>query len=446
MKKTAKKIVIVLLLLLLIGWILMYFFCPKKDMVTGNLTSKDAVTTLEQNANKVTNSGFRFISDDITLKSEKGFDFPVNSAESMQPYSQDLDESMLKAVNYLKDNANKQLNIIGRYQAEEKNETAFADLGLARAESIKAQFVKLGVNPEQIKVVSKAYPEAVANQDKQYLGMIDFDVITKEEIKVATNKGFSAMGDGFELKGQNGFNFAIHSDKVIKPYPTDLEENLAKVVSFLKENPANQITVVGRYQADEENKTLFPNLGLARSQKIKDQLINLGVNSQQLVISGQVDNNAVADDKGQYLGMIDFAVKKLDEQATNTRKQEMKNLLLALNEKPLTLYFGSDSTQITLSDAEKERFVKIVEFLDYAPRAQALITGHTDSSGSSEQNMIIGKERAQFAANYLTESGLHKNQIIVDSKGADAPIADNNTEEGKAKNRRVTITINTNEK
>lgn len=66
------------------------------------------------------------------------------------------------------------------------------------------------------------------------------------------------------------------------------------------------------------------------------------------------------------------------------------------------------------------------------------IVGHTDSDGSDESNLDLSKRRAASVKNVLTsEFGIDASRMDTDGKGESEPVADNNTPEGKANNRRV---------
>ncbi len=65
------------------------------------------------------------------------------------------------------------------------------------------------------------------------------------------------------------------------------------------------------------------------------------------------------------------------------------------------------------------------------------ITGHTDSQGSPEANLRLSEARANSVADYFVEQGISRDRIIIVGKGETEPIASNDTEEGRAQNRRV---------
>jgi outer membrane protein OmpA-like peptidoglycan-associated protein len=69
------------------------------------------------------------------------------------------------------------------------------------------------------------------------------------------------------------------------------------------------------------------------------------------------------------------------------------------------------------------------------------INGHTDSTGSADYNYNLSNRRAQSVTNYLASHGVDQNRLISQGMGPDQPIASNDTEEGRAQNRRVELQI-----
>ena len=84
----------------------------------------------------------------------------------------------------------------------------------------------------------------------------------------------------------------------------------------------------------------------------------------------------------------------------------------------------------------------IYNLLIQAEQTKVTIVGHTDNTGSNSVNTPLSLDRAQAVVNYLIDRGIPYNRIqTVDGKGSDEPIGDNNTSSGRAKNRRVEITL-----
>lgn len=85
---------------------------------------------------------------------------------------------------------------------------------------------------------------------------------------------------------------------------------------------------------------------------------------------------------------------------------------------------------------------KIYNLLVQAENSKLTIVGHTDNVGGDAANVPLSRNRAQAVVSYLKQKGIPENRFqLIDGKGASEPVADNSTEAGKAKNRRVVITF-----
>jgi hypothetical protein len=74
---------------------------------------------------------------------------------------------------------------------------------------------------------------------------------------------------------------------------------------------------------------------------------------------------------------------------------------------------------------------------EHIPEDRVVIAGFTDNVGSQEYNLELGRRRAQAVAEILIGEGVPAGQLSVVSYGKDRPVADNGTEDGRARNRRV---------
>ena len=103
------------------------------------------------------------------------------------------------------------------------------------------------------------------------------------------------------------------------------------------------------------------------------------------------------------------------------------------------LFFATNKTQI-LPESE-EALNDLAAFLTKHEAVAIRITGHTDAVGSDEANQILSEGRANAVRDELIQRGIAAERIEAEGKGESEPIADNATEEGRAKNRRVEFTI-----
>ena len=104
------------------------------------------------------------------------------------------------------------------------------------------------------------------------------------------------------------------------------------------------------------------------------------------------------------------------------------------------ILFGFNSSE--LSDEAKASLTEFAEVLKATPDADVAILGHTDNLGTEKANQSVSEKRAKAVAKYLTEQEVAETQIKdVLGMSFNQPVASNDTEEGKAQNRRVEVFI-----
>lgn len=133
------------------------------------------------------------------------------------------------------------------------------------------------------------------------------------------------------------------------------------------------------------------------------------------------------------------------EKIKNTVEEyDLKDVTVSKSEKGLTIsveniQFEPDSD--ILLKSEKEKLHKLGEILKTVSN-DLLITGHCADRGTRGAQQNLSESRASAVANFLVEEGVRDSyHIFTQGKGAREPIASNKTEAGRAKNRRVEITI-----
>jgi outer membrane protein OmpA-like peptidoglycan-associated protein len=104
------------------------------------------------------------------------------------------------------------------------------------------------------------------------------------------------------------------------------------------------------------------------------------------------------------------------------------NITFAVNSADLNAQFFSalEGVSVVLKEYEKT----VVE-----------VAGHTDSTGSDQTNQVLSERRAQAVASYLSTHGVKSQRLITIGAGEGHPVASNDTEQGRAANRRVELTI-----
>jgi outer membrane protein OmpA-like peptidoglycan-associated protein len=98
--------------------------------------------------------------------------------------------------------------------------------------------------------------------------------------------------------------------------------------------------------------------------------------------------------------------------------------------------------QSELTPAAQSKLDSLIPKLQSAEVVSIKVIGHTDSVGSDTYNQALSERRASSVAAYLLSQGLAPNKLTSEGKGQSQPVADNETEEGRAKNRRVELHVN----
>lgn len=113
----------------------------------------------------------------------------------------------------------------------------------------------------------------------------------------------------------------------------------------------------------------------------------------------------------------------------------MEGKMVVLN----NIFYDTDA--YTLRDESKVELEKVVGFLEENPSVKVEISGHTDNTGTPEYNMTLSANRAEEVVRYLVGRGVDPSRLKAMGYGESRPVADNETETGRALNRRTELKI-----
>ena len=103
------------------------------------------------------------------------------------------------------------------------------------------------------------------------------------------------------------------------------------------------------------------------------------------------------------------------------------------------IYFNFNS--YSLSDESKAVLDQLIEFLNENPKIRIQIQGHTDNIGNDADNLYLSENRARSVYDYLLTKNIEKFRLTFKGYGETMPVATNDTEEGRARNRRTVFVI-----
>jgi len=111
---------------------------------------------------------------------------------------------------------------------------------------------------------------------------------------------------------------------------------------------------------------------------------------------------------------------------------------------PMRFMFDSRTLQFDLDRAEllpgaEQTLSPVVDYLRDFPEVSVTVAGHTCWLGTEMHNQTLSENRAQAVADYLISQGVEADRLVVEAYGESRPIATNQTDEGRQRNRRVEI-------
>ena len=250
---------------------------------------------------------------------------------------------------------------------------------------------------------------------------------------------FNLSGNDLNYTCHDNFKFLKDGFKNLQPINDSINTGIEMLKTYFNNNPNDKIVITGYALSSEKNTSAFPNLALARANDIKSYFISKGIPSNRFETKGEL-REIWKMSKDTILGAADFRMM-LGEEIVKEKAVDWAALKTKINANPLILYFQTGQSDINLSVEERQKVADLVNYLDNVNQAKLSAVGHTDAAGNRAKNIELGLERANFAKSYLTKNAVPSDKIDTSSKGPDEPIADNNTEEGKSKNRRTVVTI-----
>jgi outer membrane protein OmpA-like peptidoglycan-associated protein len=169
------------------------------------------------------------------------------------------------------------------------------------------------------------------------------------------------------------------------------------------------------------------------------------------VIGKATGNTALGAVIGAAVGGATGAIigNQMDKQAEEIKKTVPDAKVIRVEEGIVvefssSVLFGFDKSDLSV-DA-KSNLDKLVKVLNSYPDTDIEIQGHTDSKGSDAYNQSLSERRAYAVSYYLNEKGIASKRLLIKGFGESLPKYTNDTEEGRAQNRRVEFVITANEK
>lgn len=267
------------------------------------------------------------------------------------------------------------------------------------------------------------------------------EMIVKEEpaLKKREAPGFSIVTEPLRLEHTDNFKFVESSYEVL-PVVSEIDALIDQSRVHFSENDSKVLEIIGLYNSKETNHSAFPTIGLARANAVKLYFEKRGFPSRQLKIADKLYEIPEGELKQTEFATV-FQVSEYTPESQNQKMEVLNAFAKDLRENPIRLYFETGQSHINLTTEEREKIQKLNDYISQVEGACVHVVGHTDNVGKRPSNLRLGEERAAFVKSYLVKNHFPESLIEVISHGPDKPIATNQTQEGRAQNRRVEITL-----
>jgi OmpA-OmpF porin, OOP family len=210
--------------------------------------------------------------------------------------------------------------------------------------------------------------------------------------------------------------------------------DIARIGTLLRDNPS-VIAFVEGHTDNQGDQGVNQMLSERRAEKIKEMLVMaFNIEPERIQTTGYADLRPLvsnASPQGRARNQrVEVTVRGYyASRVTYVALAEPKNLHFALGE-------------VNLDKAAHDDITDLAGKLQSNPDAVAVIEGHTDNIGSKSANVELAKQRAQSVQEILVKKyRIQPERLKVVGYGDEKPIASNDTEEGRHKNRRVTIKL-----
>lgn len=146
----------------------------------------------------------------------------------------------------------------------------------------------------------------------------------------------------------------------------------------------------------------------------------------------QVDYAADNDDRGYVLRVIEVEAMKQDIEISfsDAMKADGKIALYGI-------FF--DTGKSVIKKESDPSLKQVLEYLNDNPAVKIMVVGHTDNTGIYANNISLSKARAKAVLDYLVAKGINAARLQSEGVASLCPVSTNDTDEGRAKNRRVEI-------
>lgn len=283
-----------ILLTIIIGTFLHWKFCC--TTCTAKVEPKEEKTVVIPAPKKIELApfGIKEVNTDLldNLKSQYVFDnsnFVI--VDSLMTKPEDVNQSSLLIKEYLNENGEKRFNITGYYSSDEVNNSAYPNLGLARANAVKSFMVKKGVSAKSINTFGELNDDLKADAKNIVYNSIDFKLSDKDD--ETANKELEALMKACEALKEDPLVLYFQTGQSAINLSSAQKEKFAQISNCVDKLGA-KVEVVG-HTDNTGDPALNMQLGQGRADFAKGYLENNGILSSNIEATSKGPNEPISD-------------------------------------------------------------------------------------------------------------------------------------------------------
>lgn len=226
----------------------------------------------------------------LSLKVDDNFNFKKSNFVILDSVSENVNNGILKVKEYLDADGNKRFNITGYYSTDETNDSAFPNLGLARANSVKNYMISKGISSKLINTYGTLNDDLVPGENDILYGPVGFDILTKADDSSEEDKALEAACNAIK---ENPLVLHFNSGRASINLTPEQRQKIA-AISKCVDKLGVRVQLEGHTDStgDANNNII---LGQNRADFAKGYFIKNGILSSNIDTSSKGEAEPVAD-------------------------------------------------------------------------------------------------------------------------------------------------------
>jgi OOP family OmpA-OmpF porin len=287
MSKKSLYLLGIVLTILLGSWLYPKFCC---NCCNDEASCEKDSTAINAGSENLSLNGFKLNGTDFDYQTTDNFKFLKGDFKTLMPISDSVNSGIDKLKLFFEKNPNQKLMITGYATSDEKNTSAFPNLGFARANDLKNYFISKGFPASKFDLNGEIKDKWSTSGDT-LLGPADFKIITLEENKTAPETDWNSLKEKINA---NPLVLYFNTGQAEINLTAEERQKVADLVHYLDNVEGSKLNTVG-HTDNAGKRDINIKLGLERANFAKEYLVKNGVATDRIDTSSKGPDEPIAD-------------------------------------------------------------------------------------------------------------------------------------------------------